>query len=147
MCTYRTYSMLLKILSSVSTGFAEQIMTILYILCYNGSLVTWTVVSLTTTKFKHLIFSMSGFTLFCTANMYVLMIPYEFCLKWISKSKSHCDWRSVSQLVLVSNPSARYLLLSDSYGLVFVGLDWQQMMSVNGIAQFCSLYRLRNQIE
>jgi hypothetical protein len=32
----------------VSTGFAEQIMPILRILCYNGSLVTWTIVSLTT---------------------------------------------------------------------------------------------------
>jgi hypothetical protein len=39
---------------SVSTGFAEQIMPILHILCYNGSLVTWTVVSLTTSKFKPL---------------------------------------------------------------------------------------------
>jgi hypothetical protein len=42
--------------SSVSTGFTEQIMPILRILCYNGSLVTWTVVSLTISKFKHLIF-------------------------------------------------------------------------------------------
>jgi hypothetical protein len=37
--------------SSVSTGFAEQIMPVLHILCYNGSLVTWTVVSLTSAKF------------------------------------------------------------------------------------------------
>jgi hypothetical protein len=43
--------------SSVSTVFAKQIMSILRILCYNGSLVTWTVVSLTTAKFKPLIFS------------------------------------------------------------------------------------------
>jgi hypothetical protein len=42
--------------SSVSTGFAGQIMPILHILCCNGSLVTWTVVSLTTAKFKPLIF-------------------------------------------------------------------------------------------
>jgi hypothetical protein len=42
--------------SSVSSGFAEQIMPILRILCYNGSLVTLTVVSLTTAKFKPLIF-------------------------------------------------------------------------------------------
>jgi hypothetical protein len=34
--------------SSVSTGFTEQIMPILRILCYNGSLDTWTVVGLTT---------------------------------------------------------------------------------------------------
>jgi hypothetical protein len=34
--------------SSVSTGFTEKIMSILRILCYNKSLATWTVVSLTT---------------------------------------------------------------------------------------------------
>jgi hypothetical protein len=59
--------MLLKILpfalytSSVSPGFAKQIMLILRILRYNGSLVTSTVVSLTAAKFKPLVFSMSGF--------------------------------------------------------------------------------------
>jgi hypothetical protein len=41
--------------SSISTGFTEQIMPILRILCYNGSLVTWTVVGLTTAKFKPLL--------------------------------------------------------------------------------------------
>jgi hypothetical protein len=66
--------------SSVSPGFVEQIMPILRILCYNGSLITWTVVSLTAAKFKPLIFSMSGFALFYTANMFILMISYYFCL-------------------------------------------------------------------
>jgi hypothetical protein len=58
-CMYLTYSMLLRNSpfytthkSSVSTAFADQIMPILRILCYNGSLVIWTVVSLTTSKFK-----------------------------------------------------------------------------------------------
>jgi hypothetical protein len=80
-----------------------------------------------------LIFSMSGFTWSYTANMFILMIPYDLCLfpaqfyyisiyiwkikscvhiadrcaPWScfkSKSKSHCDWRSVSQSVLVSSP-------------------------------------------
>jgi hypothetical protein len=60
----------------------------------NGSLIVWTVVSLTTAKFKPLVFPMSGFALFYTANMFILVILYDFCL---SKSKSHCDWRSVSQ--------------------------------------------------
>jgi hypothetical protein len=63
-CTYSTCSMLLKILavalytsqSSISSCFAKQIIPILRILCYNGSLATWTVVSLTTAKFKPLIF-------------------------------------------------------------------------------------------
>jgi hypothetical protein len=86
-CTYRTYSMLLKILpfwtiykSSVSPGFAKQIMPILFILCYNGSLVTWVVVSLATAKFKPLIFSLSDFALSYAANMFIFMILYDFCL-------------------------------------------------------------------
>jgi hypothetical protein len=49
-----SYSMLLKMscfcLSCISTGFAEQIMPVLHVLCYNGSLVTSTIVSLTTAK-------------------------------------------------------------------------------------------------
>jgi hypothetical protein len=60
--------------SSVRIGFAKQIMPILRILHYNGSLVTWTVVNLTTTKFKRPIFSMSHFAFTYTANMYILMI-------------------------------------------------------------------------
>jgi hypothetical protein len=43
--------------SSVSKGFTEQIMPILSNLCYNGDLVTRTVVCLTTVKFKPVIFS------------------------------------------------------------------------------------------
>jgi hypothetical protein len=50
------------------------------ITCYNGSLDTWTVLSLTTAKFVPLIFSMSGFTLSYTANMFILLILYDFCL-------------------------------------------------------------------
>jgi hypothetical protein len=55
-------------------------MPILRILCYNGSLVTSTVVSLTTAKFKFLIHSVSGFTLSYTKNMFILVILYDFCL-------------------------------------------------------------------
>jgi hypothetical protein len=65
--------------ASVSIRFAKQIIPILCILCYNGGLVTWTVVRLTFTKFKPLIFSMSGFTLSYTANMSITMILYDFC--------------------------------------------------------------------
>jgi hypothetical protein len=49
-------------------------------LCYNGSLVSWMVVHLTTAKFKPFVFSVSGFTLSSTADMFILMIPYAFCL-------------------------------------------------------------------
>jgi hypothetical protein len=66
--------------SFVNTGFAKQIMAVLRILLYNGSLVTWTVVSSTTANFSTLIFSMSGFAFSYTANMFILMILYNFCL-------------------------------------------------------------------
>jgi hypothetical protein len=51
----------------------------LLILCYD-SLVTWMVMRLTAAKFKTLIFSMSGFTLSYAANMFILIILYDFCL-------------------------------------------------------------------
>jgi hypothetical protein len=54
-----------------------QLVATLLILCYNGSLVTWTVVSLTATNFKPLIFSVCGFTLSYTANMFPL--PSNVC--------------------------------------------------------------------
>jgi hypothetical protein len=85
--TYCPYGTLLNILSfcttyksSASTGFVKQIMSILRIFCYNGSLVTWTIASLTAAKFKHLIFSISGFVLSYMANMFILMTLYDFCL-------------------------------------------------------------------
>jgi hypothetical protein len=55
-------------------------MPILVILCYNGSLVTGTVVSLTAAKFKPLIFSMPGFTLSYAGNILILMIFHDFWL-------------------------------------------------------------------
>jgi hypothetical protein len=64
----------------VSPSFAKQIMPILYISCYNDSLVTWMVVYLTTAKFKPLIFSVSGFTLAYAVNMFMLMNLYDICL-------------------------------------------------------------------
>jgi hypothetical protein len=54
-------------------------MHILRILCNNGSLVTWKVVSLTAAKFK-LLYFMSRFALSYAANMFILMILYDFCL-------------------------------------------------------------------
>jgi hypothetical protein len=66
--------------SSVSKGFAKQIMPILSILCYNGSLVTLTVISLTTTKFKPLIFSVFGFALSYAGNVFNHMILCDFYL-------------------------------------------------------------------
>jgi hypothetical protein len=84
-CTYRIYSMLLKILlcalyTSPLSVQALQSRSCISYLCYNGSLVTWTVVSLTAAKFKPLIFSMSRFVLSYAANMFILMILYGSCL-------------------------------------------------------------------
>jgi hypothetical protein len=84
-CTYCTYRMILKIIpcapytSPVSPGFAKQIMPVLFILCYNGSLVTWTVVSLIAAKFKPHFF-VPNFALSYAANMASLMILHELCL-------------------------------------------------------------------
>jgi hypothetical protein len=50
-------------------------------LCYIDSLVTSTVVSLTTAKFKPLTFSVSGFALSYAANIFSIIILYDFCLK------------------------------------------------------------------
>jgi hypothetical protein len=86
-CTYLTYSMSLRILPfELHTGpmsvqaLQKQIMSVLLILCYNRSIVTWRVISLTAPKFRPLIFSMSGFALSYTVNMVILMILYDFCL-------------------------------------------------------------------
>jgi hypothetical protein len=66
--------------SSVSTGSAKQIMPILFILHYNSSLVTSMVISLTIIKFKTLIFSVSGFALSYTTNIFILIILHDFYL-------------------------------------------------------------------
>jgi hypothetical protein len=47
---------------------------------YNGTLVTWTVVSLTAAKFNPITFSVSGFALSNIANICIFMILYGFCL-------------------------------------------------------------------
>jgi hypothetical protein len=144
---------------SVSTGFTEQIMPNIHILCYNVNLVIWTVVSLTIAKFKPLIFSVSGFTFSYTSNMFILMILCDFRLSpakfyyiivHIRKLKAICKSRTVWLVVkvkvtlrlTVSQPVSlgvkpylglmtRYLLLFDSYGLAFmVHLLWREDGSV-----------------
>jgi hypothetical protein len=78
--------MLLKILSFALytnplslQALAKQIMPVLRILCYNGSLVTSTIVRLTAAKFKPLIFSISRFAFSYIANMLILIILYNLC--------------------------------------------------------------------
>jgi hypothetical protein len=74
-CTYRTYSIYKP---SASPGFPKYIMRIL--LFYATTVASSLERSYLNTKFKPLIFSMSGFALSCTANMFILMILYDFCL-------------------------------------------------------------------
>jgi hypothetical protein len=85
--TYRTHirNILQKILLQyiklvVRPGFVKQLTSALPILCRDGSLVTWKVISLTDTKCKLLIFSVSALTLSYAPNTLILMIFYGFCL-------------------------------------------------------------------
>jgi hypothetical protein len=48
--------------------------------CYNGHLVTGTVIRLTAAKLKPLIFSVSGFTFSNDSNICIFMILYGLCL-------------------------------------------------------------------
>jgi hypothetical protein len=73
MYVYTTYK------ASVSPGSVEQFI-IISSSCYNGSLLTWTVVRLTAPKFKPLIFPVSGFALSNVTNIYIFIILYDFCL-------------------------------------------------------------------
>jgi hypothetical protein len=85
-CTYRIYNKLLKILpfalftSPPSIEVLEKRPCLLLILCCNGSLVSWTVVSLIAAKFKPFIFYISGVVLFYAANKFIPVILYDFCL-------------------------------------------------------------------
>lgn len=77
--------MLLKILTFYKIQKTRDspcfaIISILFILGYNGTLDTSMVVSLTATKFMSLIFSVSGFTLSYVANMVILLVLYDLCL-------------------------------------------------------------------
>jgi hypothetical protein len=121
--------------------------------CYNIILVTWTVVCLTTAKFKPSYVSCVVVRLVrcCEHFRYhhfiwlllvacIILLYNHICTSVLklcanrepvpaNKSKPHCKWRSVSQSVSQSVSlgiethlgfMTRYVLLFDSYGLVFV---------------------------
>jgi hypothetical protein len=75
------------LLHSVSPGFGKQIMLISLFSCYNGSLVTWTVVSLTTAKFKPLIF-------FCVGLMCPILRTCSF--SWFCMTSACCVYNIVT---------------------------------------------------
>jgi len=82
----------------ITPGFGKQIMPYLINIRYNGSLVIWKVISLTGAKFKPL---MHGFALSYDAKPSTStgFIEAE------SESELLCNWRSVSQSVMVLSPS------------------------------------------
>jgi hypothetical protein len=76
------------------------------------NLVTWTVVSLTTAKFNPLIFSTSGFTLSYTANMFIIMILYDFCLFTAQFYYIIVYIRKVESYVQIADRCARWKISS-----------------------------------
>jgi hypothetical protein len=69
-------------------------------LCYNGSLITWTVISLTAAKFKPLICSLSGFALSsatvptCSFSWFLWLMPVACAFLYIVVSTLK-TWRRV----------------------------------------------------
>jgi hypothetical protein len=123
---HRTYSMLLKILPCevyiqvhLSTGFAKQIMPELRILCYNGTLVTSTVVSLTIVKLKRLVYVMSRFTVSRAANIFILSFVCDFCLLPAQFSSTVVYIRKVESRVQIADRYAPWKISSGAKNLVF----------------------------
>jgi hypothetical protein len=88
--------------SPVSLGFGKQNMHYLSNLCYNSSLVTWTVISLTASKFKPLICSMYGFALSYGVNICIVIDLYDFCWNFESHVQfvHHCAPRKALPFML-----------------------------------------------
>jgi hypothetical protein len=103
--------------SPASPGLAKQIMYILRILCYNGSLVTGSVVSLTAAKCKSLIFSLSGFALYYAMNMFILMILYDFCLSLAQFYYIIVYLRKVESCVQIADRCAPWKLFNGAESL------------------------------
>jgi hypothetical protein len=99
-------------------------MYILRILCYNGSFVSWTVLSLTTAKFKPLIFSMSPFTVSYTMNVFILMILYDFCLFPAQFYYIIIYIEEAESRVQIANPCGRRKISSGADSLVLQALQF-----------------------
>jgi hypothetical protein len=68
--------------SSVSPGFAKQVISISFALCYNGSLVIWTVVSLTTANFESFMFCPTSPCPMLQTCPFSWFCAISFCSKW-----------------------------------------------------------------
>jgi hypothetical protein len=75
MYVYTTYTRPLSVQAQYSRACS-----IISSSCYDSSLVIWTVVCLTVTKFKPLIFSVSGFALSNVANIYLSWLLLVACI-------------------------------------------------------------------
>jgi hypothetical protein len=99
-------------------------MPILRILRYNGSLVTWPVLSLTTDKFNLLILSISGSTLSYTANLLILMILYDFCLLPAQFCYIIIYLRKIGSCVQIAGRCAPWKISSGAQNLVLHALQF-----------------------
>jgi hypothetical protein len=111
----------------VSTDFTEQTMPNLGTLWHNGSLVIWTVVSLTTAKFKRLIFSVSAFTLSYKVNIFILMILYDFCLSPESFCYIIVYIRKVESCVQVAERCVPWKISSGAQDFLFHVLHFKEV--------------------
>jgi hypothetical protein len=101
--------------SSVGPCFGKQIMPILLILCYNGSLVTWTVVSLTTAKFKPHMFSLWTHLIFCCEHGHLQRQSQSYVTTYNkSASLSRCQ-------ALIWGPRADFYYCQTVAGLLMCG--------------------------
>jgi hypothetical protein len=128
-CTYCTYSILLKFLPfalyTISLSVqALQSRSCLSYVCDNGSIVTWTVVSLSIAKFKPLIFSVSGFALSYAENMFILMILYVFCLLYVKSCYIIIYIWQVESRVKIKGQCAPWKISNDTENLVLQALQF-----------------------
>jgi hypothetical protein len=100
----------------------------LRILCYNGSLVIWTVVSLTTAKFKPLIFSMSGFTLSLLSACTICLL-YNLAYPW--KMFAVCEYPRKCLLLARSNGLVSKILQTSNYITMDMFNTWRWFVFKN----------------
>jgi hypothetical protein len=99
---------------------------------WNDNRIYCTLIPLATTLHKPMYYKLC-LSFFITFDFRLKKLPHFYISE---KSKSHCDWRSVNQSLTTSvEPHlwlmTRYLLLFNSYGLVFVGRPlWREDESV-----------------
>jgi hypothetical protein len=108
--------------SSTSRGFSKPIIPILFTLCYNGSLLTWTAV-----KFKLFIFSMPGFALPYATNIIILMIEYDRCMLPAQFCYIIVYIRKVENRVQIADRCVPWKISNGAENLVLQALQFQEV--------------------